>query len=167
MLKKILLALVVALPLGAMAQKFVTVDLQALYSAMPETAAMDNQLKETSQQYENEYAKLQEEVNKLYADYQTIAKDNTVLDTIKERHIQEIQERGQKVEQFRNKAMQDLQQLQEQLMAPIQQKLNDAVKAVGVENGFTFIFPNDPMLVLYQGTDVVDATPLVKTKLGI
>ncbi len=39
MFKKILLAIAVALPLGAMAQKFGTVDLDAVFQAMPETAA--------------------------------------------------------------------------------------------------------------------------------
>ena len=52
-------------------------------------------------------------------------------------------------------------------MAPIQQKINDAVKAVGQEGNFTFIFPNEQGLLLYTGTDVVNVTALVKTKLGI
>lgn len=167
MLKKILLALVVALPFSALAQKFGTVDLQTIYTAMPETAAMETQIKETSQKYEAEFQKLQDEVNKLYADYQTIQNDPNTPESIKERRIQEIQERAQKVEQFRNTAMQDIQRMQEQLMAPIQTKLNDAVKAVGAEGAFTFIFPLEPAMILYQGADVVDVTPLVRTKLGI
>ena len=71
------------------------------------------------------------------------------------------------MQQFRNTASQDLARLQEQLMAPIQQKINDAVKAVGQEGNFTFIFPNEQGLLLYTGTDVVNVTALVKTKLGI
>ena len=52
-------------------------------------------------------------------------------------------------------------------MAPIQSKLNDAVKAVGAEGSYTFIFPNEPAMLLYTGTDVVDVTPAVRAKLGI
>ena len=81
--------------------------------------------------------------------------------------MQEIQDEGQKVEQFRQQATQDLQRQNEQLMAPILQKITEAIKSVGQEGSFTFIFPNEPSLLLYQGTDVTDVTPLVKTKLGI
>lgn len=52
-------------------------------------------------------------------------------------------------------------------MLPIQQKLGEAVKAVGQEGNFTFIFPNEQGFLLYTGTDVTDVTALVKTKLGI
>ena len=75
MFKKILLAVAVALPLSAMAQKFGVVDIEAVFTAMPEYTAMQTQLQETSKKYEDEFMKLQEEVNKLYADYQTLEKD--------------------------------------------------------------------------------------------
>lgn len=167
MFKKILMAAVLALPMSVMAQKFGVVDLEAVFSAMPETAAMQTQLTDTSKKYEDEFAKLQEEVNKLYADFQNIQNDANTPESIKERRIQEIQERAQKVEQFRNTAQQDLARLQETLMAPIQSKIQDAVKAIGAEGSFTFIFPNEQGLLLYKGTDVIDVTAQVKTKLGL
>ncbi len=167
MFKKILLAVALALPMSAFAQKFGVVDLEAIFQAMPETTAMQTQLTDTSKKYEEEFAKLQEEVNKLYADYQTIQNDAATPEPIKERKVQEINERVQKVDQFRNTAQQDLARLQETLMAPIQAKIQDAVKAVGAEGSFTFVFPNEKGLLLYTGTDVVDLTQQVRTKLGI
>lgn len=167
MVKKLILALLVALPLSAAAQKFGTVDIDQVLQVMPEVADMQRQITEASQKYEAEFQKLVEEVNKLYTEFQSIADDPATPQTIKERRMQEIQDRQQKVEQFRNTATQDLQRQQEQLMGPIQARLTDAIKAVGQEGGFTFIFPNDPSLVLYQGTDVVDVTATVKAKLGI
>lgn len=167
MFKKIVLALALALPLSVMAQKFGVVNIEAVFAAMPETTEMQNQLMETSKKYEDEFAKLQEEVNKLYTDYQAIANDANTPESIKERRIQEIQEKANKVEQFRNTAQQDLARLQEQLAAPIQQKLNDAIKSVGVEGGFTFIFPDQEGLILYKGADVTDVTEAVNVKLGI
>lgn len=167
MFKKILLAVVLALPFGVFAQKFGTVDLASLFEAMPEAAAMQTQLTDLSKKYEDEFAKLQEEVNKLYADYQTIAEDPNTPQSIKERRIQEIQERYQKVEQFRNTAQQDIERNQQTLMAPIQAKIQEAIKSVGTEGSFTFIMPNDPGMLPYVGADVVDVTPLVRTKLGI
>lgn len=167
MFKKVILAVALALPFSALAQKFGIVDLESVFQAMPETAAMQTQLTDTSKKYEEEFAKLQEEVNKLYAEYQNIQNDANTPESIKERRIQEIQERAQKVDQFRNTAQQDLARLQETLMVPIQTKIQDAVKAVGAEGSYTFIFPSDPGLLLYTGNDVVDVTAQVRTKLGL
>jgi len=166
MFKKILLAIAVALPMSAMAQKFGVVDIESVFSAMPETTAMQTQLQETSKKYEDEFVKLQEEVNKLYADYQTIQEDANTPASIKERRLQEVQDRYAKVQQFRETAQQDLARLEQQLSTPIQQKLTDAIKAVGAEGGFTFIMPHEGLL-LYTGTDVTDVTPQVRTKLGL
>ncbi len=167
MIKKLLLAMLLALPLSSMAQKFGVVDLETLFTAMPETAAMQTQLQETTSRYEEEFSKLQEEVNKLYTEYQAIANDANTPESIKERRVQEIQERAGKVDQFRNTAQQDIARLQEQLMAPISQRLNEAVKAVGAEGGYTFVFPNEPQLLLYVGGDVTDITSEVRNKLGL
>lgn len=167
MFKKLILAILVALPVSAAAQKFGTVQLDAVFSAMPESTEMQNTLNEASKKYETEFQKLQEEVNKLYTDFQTIQNDANTPDAIKERRMKEIQDRASKVEEFRQTATQDLQRQQEQLMAPIQQKINDAVKAVGTEGGYTFIFPQEPALILYQGAGVTDVTPAVKAKLGL
>ena len=166
MFKKILLAIAVALPMSAMAQKFGVVDIESVFTAMPETTAMQTQLQETSKKYEDEFMKLQEEVNKLYADYQTIQEDANTPASIKERRLQEVQDRYAKVQQFRETAQQDLAKLEHQLSTPIQQKLTDAIKAVGAEGGYTFIMPNEGLL-LYTGTDVTDVTPMVRTKLGL
>ncbi len=90
-----------------------------------------------------------------------------MLDTIKERRIQEIQERQQNAEKFRATAQQDLARQQQQLSAPIFQKLNEAIASVGKEGNFSLILPKNPELTLYCGSDVTDVTPLVKAKLGI
>lgn len=167
MFKKLILAVLLALPMTALAQKFGTVEVENVFSQMPETKEMQTKIEDASKQYQTAFEDLTNELDKLYKDYQTIANDSSVLDTIKERRIQEIQERQQNAEKFRATAQQDLARQQEQLAAPIFQKLNEAIAAVGKEGGFTMIFPKSPELTLYCGTDVVDVTPLVKTKLGI
>ena len=167
MLKKLVLVLAVILPMSAFAQKFGVVDLEAVISVMPETKAANDQITEASKKYEAEFQKLQETVQKLYTEFQTIQNDPATPETIKERRMQEIQDGATKLEQFRQTAYEDLQRQREQLMAPVQQKFADAVKSVGQEGSFTFVFPLDPGLMLYQGTDVVDVTPLVKAKLGL
>lgn len=167
MVKKILIALVLALPFSAFAQKFGVVDLEAIFTAMPETATMQTELTELSNKYQEEYQKLVEQINKLYSDYQAIQVDTTTPESIKERRIQEIQEMQQKAEQFTNTAQQDISRQQNLKMQPIQAKIQDAVKSVGTEGGYTFILPNDPAMLMYTGPDVVDVTAEVRAKLGL
>lgn len=167
MIKKILLAVLVALPMCASAQKFGIVDLDAVFMAMPETEKMQTELKNASDQLQSELEKAQNEVQNLYVEYQKVANDPSILDSIKERRRQEIDEKYEIVERLRNKSQQDLMQMQQNLMAPIQAKITDAIKAVGAEGGYTFIFPNEPSLILYQGSDVADITAAVKEKLGL
>lgn len=167
MFKKILLLIAVLLPMSAFAQKFGVVDIQAVFTAMPETTAMQTQLQNSSKQFEDEFKKLTAEVEKLYAEYQTIEQDANTPQTIKDRRMQEIQERYSKMEQFRQSAEQDLARQQQQLMEPINAKVLDAIKAVGQEGSYTLILPREEGLLLYMGNDVVDVTSNVKVKLGL
>lgn len=167
MIKKILLVVALCLPMFVSAQKFAVVDVESVITAMPEYTQMNTQLTETSRRYETEFTNLQEEINQLMTQYQAIAEDAATPQSIKDRRTQEIQEKMQRVEQFRNTAQQDLARLQEQLLAPITQKYQEAVKAVGTEQNFTFVLPNEPNLVIYAGPDVVNVTAAVKAKLGI
>lgn len=165
MIKKLILALLIALPVSVFAQKFGVVDEQAIISSLPDVKNVESQLAEASKTYENELQKLTEEFNKKMTEFQALQKDTTTPESIKERRMQELQELDQKMQQFQNTAMEDLRRQQQQLMAPIQQKVIDAIKAVGQEGGYTFILPSG--IPYYQGAGVEDATNAVKAKLGI
>ena len=165
MFKRIILAIAVILPMSAFAQKFGVADLDAIVQAMPEFAQMNAQIEEASKKYESELGKLTEELNKLFAEYQSIAEDPNTPDAIKQRRMSEIQERDQKVQQFKSTAYQDLERLSQQLSQPIQQKMMEAVQSVGADGDFTFIFPNGS--AIYQGSNVINVTDLVKAKLGL
>lgn len=167
MIKKILLALAVALPMCAWAQtaKFGVVDPESIIPGMAEYVDAQNQFTEASKTFESEYAKIQEEFKAKYEEFQKVMSDSTTPQTIKDRRAQEIQELNQKSEQFAQTAQQELARKQQQLMAPVQEKLINAIKAVGAEGGFTMILPLGT--AAYISNDVIDVTPLVKTKLGV
>ncbi len=164
MIKKIVLALAIAaIALPAAAQKFGIVDASSIITALPETTAAQNQLNEASKKYEDEFKKLQDEFNKQFTEYQQLAADTPAA--IKERREKELQDLDQKMAQFRQTAQQDLQKQQQSLFAPIETKIHDAIKAVGQEGGYTFIFRQE--IPVYVGADVKDITGDVKTKLGV
>ena len=81
----------------------------------------------------------------------------------------ELQEMQQRIIAFRTSAIQDLQKKQQELIAPLLQKVKDAVQQVGVNNGFTYIFEREQGagLLVFAGSKSVDVTPLVKKQLGV
>lgn len=165
MIKKIFVAILIALPMMAVAQapKFGVVNTQTLIQDLPDFKEAQEQIASVSKKYEDEFSKLKESMEKTYADFQALPQDTP--ETIKERRIQEIQDLDQKMQQFQATATQDIQRQQETLMAPIQEKVRQALNAVGKENNMTFIF--ESLMPLYTGTDVTDVTPLVRAKLGL
>ena len=164
MIKKLFILVFLALPLSLAAQnlKFGTVNTVDVFNLMPEKAPAEKQLEDLSKQYESEFMKMQEEFTTKYKDF--VNSQDSMPENIKQRRMQEIQER---IQNFREVATGDLEEQQAKLLAPLQEKIANAVKAVGQENGFTFIFDMSIPSVLYAGGQAVDATPLVKAKLGL
>lgn len=167
MIKKVILAIALICPmlLSAQTLKIGLVDFDAILAAMPETTAAQNQIKEVSEKYEAEYKKLGEEMNRLVTEYQNMPE--TELPAIKERKTRELSDYQQKIAQFEQTAGQDLQKMQMDLMAPITQKINQAVESIGREGNYSLIQLYTPQITLYRADPVEDITPAVKAKLGI
>lgn len=164
MIKKIMLAIMIAIPTMVFGQsKFGIVDTQQIIEVMPEMKEIQTQIETASKKYEDEFANLNNQLNKQYEEFQKL--DESTPQSIKDRRMQEIQQGAQKIEEFRNTAMQDLQRQQQTLMQPVQEKVRKALDAVGAEGSFTMIFEN--VMPVFTGSDVVDVTPLVKSKLGL
>ncbi|MDE6511112.1 MAG: OmpH family outer membrane protein [Muribaculaceae bacterium] len=167
MIKKVLLAIALICPmlLSAQTLKIGLVDFGSILQAMPETTAAQNQVKEVSEKYDAEYKKLGEEMNRLVEEYQKMS--DTELPAIKERKTRELSDYQQKIQQFEQTAMKDLQDMQNNLMGPIQQKIVQAIESVGREGNYSLIQMYDPQLTLYHAAPVEDITPAVKAKLGV
>ena len=147
----------------AQSLKFGTVNTAEVLAVMPERADAEKQLQDLTKRYEDEFMKLQEDFQKKYQEVQALG--DSVPETIKMRRYEELQTMDQRIQSFRQVAEQDLAKKQEELFIPIQQKLMEAINAVGSENGFTYIF--DANAAYYKGVGNEDVTTLVKTKLGI
>ena len=76
----------------------------------------------------------------------------------------EVNELLVKLQGWQQQAQQMYQQKQQELISPIQKKAVDAVNAVAKENGFTYVFSKEALLVSPPAEDLL---PLVKKKLGV
>ena len=147
MIKKLLLAIALLLPVSAFAQKFGVVNADEVMQSLPAFTEMKTKLEAASKTYEDEFGKLQAEFEKKYTELQGM--DDKTPAAIKDRRVQELQELDQKIQQFRQTAQQDLQRQQQQLMQPIEAQVMQALKTVGDEGGYTFIFEgNVPVYTL-------------------
>lgn len=164
MIKKFLLAIMIALPTMAFAQKFGMVDTNALIQALPEVKEVQTQLEASAKKYDEEGKRLQEEYQKKIQEIQTMD-EKTTPEVIQKRRVEEIQALETKIQEFQVTVRQDLQRQQEQLMQPIQKKIMDAIQSVGTEGSYTMVFEKG--ISLFNGKDVIDVTAQVKAKLGV
>ncbi|WP_455626172.1 OmpH family outer membrane protein [Parabacteroides sp.] len=164
-MKKLIVLLLMMLPLGAIAQevKIAFVKTQEVFMAMPEVSTVEKQIADLNEKYNAEFKQMQDEYQKKYSDF--IAQQDSLTENIKLRRMQEIQDIQQRMDNFVPIAQQDVQKKQQELLQPIQEKMRDAIQKVGEENGYTYIIT--PEVLLYTGTNAVDATPFVRTKLGL
>ncbi len=162
-MKKLIVTIMLALPMLAAAQKFGHVNTQEVFSQMPEVAQVKLKMDTINSQYENQLASMNEELQKKYQDYQ--AQEATMAAAVKQIRQQELQEMQQRIQLFYSTAEQDIQKKQQELIAPVHEKMAKAIKAVGDRDGFTYIF--DSASMVHIGADAIDATPAVKKELGI
>ena len=167
MLKKLVLAVMLALPAISFAQtvKIGYIDSNEILSLMPERASAIKQLESMQKKFEDELANLNEQYVQEFKRYQ--AEADTLSETIRVRREQSLQSIEEKAAEFKQNAFETLQKKQNELMAPIIKKINSAIEAVGKENNFTYILDLSSGSILFKGNGSVDATPLVKAKLNL
>jgi len=164
-MKKLIVLLFLILPLGAFAQevKIAFVNTQEIFLAMPEVSVMETQMTDLNEKYKVELKQMQDEYTNKYSAY--IAQQDSLTENIKLRRMQDIEDIRERMDNFVQIAQQDVQKKQQELLQPIQQKIHEAINAVGKEKGYTYII--DPAAFLYTGDNAVNATSFVKTKLGL
>ena len=166
MLKKIALILLLIAPMSVFAQKFGHIRTQEIVTAMPEYTKAQTDIKTMQQQFEDEIKRASDDVNKKYAEYQ---QDQANLPkNIQERRQKELQDLTQRGMQLQQDAEQQLQQSWMQMLEPIVKKIEDAIKTVGQEGGYTYIFDLNATNIPYVSETLsTDVTAAVKAKLGI
>ena len=168
MIKKLLLAIMIALPMSVFAQKFGTVNTADLMESLPEMKTVQEQMTAASNKYQDEFTKLQEEFNKKYQEFQQAIAKDSLPPNIAERRQKELQDMMQRQEQFQQDAQQQMAKAQNDAMAPIYQKLDNAIKAVGAAEGVIYIFDLARTSIPYVNeSQSINLTSKVKANLGI
>jgi outer membrane protein len=164
-MKKIIVLIMTLLPLGLAAQemKIAIVDAQAIFNIMPEVSEMENELVTMTQTLERELKSMDDEYARKMNDL-TEAGD-TLAENIRMLRLQEAQGIRERAERFYQTSIEARNKKQQELMVPIEEKLQKAIKEVGDENGYTYII--SPQALLYKSDNAIDATEKVKAKMGL
>ncbi len=168
------LALVAVLALSAstaFAQKFGRVDLAAIVPNMPEYKEALTNLEAYGMDLQNQLEQIQVEFNTLLANYEKNAA--TMSDSIRQLKEQELSQLQQRFQDFQQVAQQDMQRKEAEVMNPIYEKANEAVKKVASEGGYMAIFSTtgdqagSAGLAYFDPAALTDITAEVKKVLGV
>ena len=166
MLKKIALLLLLVLPMSVFAQKFGHIKTQEILTIMPEYTKAQTDIQTMQKQYEDEMKRVSDEFTKKYTAYQQ--EQANLPKNIQERRQKELQELSERGMQMQQDSQQQLQQSWMQMLEPIAKKIDDAIKAVGQEGGYVYIFDlNATNIPFVNETLSTDVTGAVKAKLGL
>ncbi|MDE7304497.1 MAG: OmpH family outer membrane protein [Alistipes sp.] len=169
MKKVIKLTLAVALTLSAsslFAQKFGRINTQEILLAMPETKEMNTNMQAYGKDLEDNLETIAVEFNQKLAEYQkNYASYSDAVRQLKEKELQELQNRRQEFEQI---AQQDYQKKQQELLTPIIEKAKNAIDKVAKANGYMVVFDTATgSLASFDEATLTDLAPLVRAELGI
>jgi outer membrane protein len=144
------------------AQKIGYISADEIIQLMPEAATVQNQLDQYQQSL---YQNAQEKQQALNDAIQKFLKDSATLSaSMKEVRRNDLQKQQQELAGESQRIQDQFAQKRQELSAPIQKKLQDAIEAVAKENGYTYIMPKEALIVMPPGNDI---GPLVIKKLGL
>lgn len=150
------------LSITSQAQKIGYVSADEIIALMPEAAKVDTQLNEYQQALYQQAQIKKDEFNAKVARFYTDSLKMTP--SVKEVTRTELQKEVQELSGSDQQIQQQFDAKRQELSLPIQKKLQSAIQEVAKENGYTYVFPREALLVMPPADDLGN---LVKRKLGV
>ena len=152
-------------PLALFAQKFGHLNSADIMPLMPEFKTAQTELENLEKQYTNELQMMESELAKKSEAYE---KEKATLPVnIQQRREQELQELYGRMQQYYQQSQQELAQASQEKQLAILEKINKAIKEVGVAGGYLYIFDVASGIPYISETLSTNVTAAVKAKLGI
>ena len=148
------------------AQKFGYLNSALLLSEHPDIKVADSELETTQNTYAARIQKKIEELQGKYAELRKKDAEGTITAKDLQEQAKKLQEQEGALQQEEQQLQQDLLKKREQLYQPVYDAINDAIKQVAQDGGYTYIFDQSQGALLYAD-ESQDISALIKTKLGI
>lgn len=146
--------------------KFGHINMQEVVFLMDEMDSARVQMEKYNKEIQDTYNAMLSEYQEKMATYQQMGGNwSPAVRQAKEREIMDLENR---LQQYQASAQQDMQTMQQQLMAPIQQNAIDAVTKVARANNLIYVFDLSTGAVPYHNENLsMDITVQVKNELKI
>lgn len=151
---------------SAQNQKFGHINSDELFNIMPERDTVINQLNALQTELRNALEIMNVEYNNKLNDYNE--QQETLSEIVKQTKAEELIQIQQRLTTFQQNADAQMQQSQMELMQPIIERAEKAIKDVGREGGFLYIYDlSRGPIIYFDEKKSEDILPKVKAKLGI
>lgn len=148
------------------AQKFGYINSQELIQQIPEVKEANAELETVKAQYEKQG---QDRIGSLQTKYQALERKQAqgeISPKQLEVEAQALKQEEMDIAKFQQELNEKLIEKSEELLKPIRDRIQNAIKDVALENGYTYVFDWSMGIILYAD-ESTDVSALVKTKLGM
>lgn len=143
--------------------KVAHINVQELMTTMPEMKAAQTQLQKLGESYDKDYTAMVTEYQTKMQKYEAEAKN--VTEAVNQTRMKEMQDMGQRIQQYQQNAEKEIGQKQQDLMKPIMDKAQAAIAKVAKNKGYQYVLD----ATVGSGVVVADGPNLlndVKKELG-
>ena len=141
--------------------KVAHINSEELVAAMPEYKALQAKLERVGKTYQDDITALESTLKAKLEKFNAEAQSQTPETNA--RREREVQTDAQRIDQYKQEAMQDIQKQEAEGMRPIIEKAQKAVEEIAAAQGFSYVL-NVNSLIVAEGKDLLAD---VKAKLGI
>ncbi|SFA78513.1 periplasmic chaperone for outer membrane proteins Skp [Flavobacterium swingsii] len=133
--------------------KVAHIDVQDLLAKMPEMTSAKAQLDKLSKTFDTEYGTMVTEYQTKMKKYEGEA--TTTTEAINETRAKEMQDMGQRIQQYRDSAQKQLQEKEQEIVKPIMDKAKAAIIKVGKAKGYQYVM-DSASLILADGPSIFE-----------
>ena len=148
----------------AQAQKFGYINSSAILAEMPAVKEADANLEALQKQLQKKGQQMLQELQTKYQELQQKVERGELSPKQQEEEATKLRAEEQKIAQFEQEMVAQIQTKREELLKPILDKVNTAIQDVAADEGYQFVF--DAAVLLYA-TPEQDVSTKVKAKLGM
>lgn len=148
------------------AQKVGYINSQELISQLPEVKEANANIETLKKQLQKKGQTMITNLQAKYEDLQKKQQSGTISRAELEQKAAKLQEEEAQIAKFEQSSQQQIMTKSQELLTPIQDKINKAIQDVAAEKGYDYIFDAGMGMVLYADPSA-DVSTAVKSKLGI
>lgn len=148
------------------AQKVAYVDTQDILESLVEVKQANSDIEDLKAMFQKKGQEMLQQLQMKYQELQQLQSGGQLAPVEIEKRGAALKEEEEKLREFEQSSQEKIYQKSQELLGPIQDKVNAAIKAVADDNGYSYVFDSSSGSILYSDAQA-DVTKMVKMKLGV